>query len=188
MSQLRSPKEPVGMLMLIVARGCVEQFSSRFTHFAASAVPKAVVWAAKSHSIRASCLIRRFHAQTTAPSALAARLFPYSPPNPTFALLAGYRGLPVTPPAEQAPRRADLECRCIGSHAASPAPRSAGETPSDRSLRGERRRSDGKATTLCSGAPPRTSAPGLGRTLGHIRTARECRMASTCKARRARGF
>jgi hypothetical protein len=29
--------------MLIVARGCVEQFSRRITHFAASAVPKAVV-------------------------------------------------------------------------------------------------------------------------------------------------
>jgi hypothetical protein len=29
--------------MLIVARGCVEQYSRRFTHFAASAVSKAVV-------------------------------------------------------------------------------------------------------------------------------------------------
>jgi hypothetical protein len=29
--------------VLIVARGCVEQFSGRFTHFAASAVSKAVV-------------------------------------------------------------------------------------------------------------------------------------------------
>jgi hypothetical protein len=29
--------------MLIVARGCVEQYSCRFTPFAASAVPKAVV-------------------------------------------------------------------------------------------------------------------------------------------------
>jgi hypothetical protein len=72
------------------------------THFAASAVPRAVVRAPKSHSIRASCWIRRFHAQTPAPSALAARLFPYSPPKRTFALLAEYRGLPVTPPAEHA--------------------------------------------------------------------------------------
>jgi hypothetical protein len=29
--------------MLIVARGCVKQYSRRFTHFAAPAVPKAVV-------------------------------------------------------------------------------------------------------------------------------------------------
>jgi hypothetical protein len=29
--------------MLIVARGCVKQYSPRFTHFAASAFPKAVV-------------------------------------------------------------------------------------------------------------------------------------------------
>ena len=84
------------------------------------------------------------------PSALAARLFPHSPPNPTFALLAENRGLPVTRPAEHAPRRADLECRCIGSHAASQSRRSARETPSDRSLRGESRRSDGKANTLRS--------------------------------------
>jgi hypothetical protein len=28
--------------MLIVARGCVKQYSCRFTHFAAPAVPKAV--------------------------------------------------------------------------------------------------------------------------------------------------
>ncbi len=93
---------------------------------------------------------RRSHAQTTAPSALAARLTPHSPPNPTFALLAEYRGLPVTRPAEHAPRRADLEYRCIGAHAASPARRSACEIPSDRSLRGESRRSDGTATTLRS--------------------------------------
>ena len=33
----------VDIFMLIVARGCVEQFSRRFTHFAASAVPKAAV-------------------------------------------------------------------------------------------------------------------------------------------------
>ena len=39
------PQGPAVLLMLIVARGCVEQFSRRFTHthFAASAVPKAVV-------------------------------------------------------------------------------------------------------------------------------------------------
>jgi hypothetical protein len=100
--------------------------------------------------MHASCSDRRFHAQTTAPFALAARLVPHSPPNPTFALLAEYRGLPVTPPAQHLLRRADLECRCIGSHAASPARRSACETPSDRSLRGESRRSDRKATTLRS--------------------------------------
>jgi hypothetical protein len=82
--------------MLIVARGCVEQYSSRITHFAASAVPKAVAWAIKSHSMHASCSDRRFHTQTIAPSALAARMFPHSPPNPTFALLAEYRGLPAT--------------------------------------------------------------------------------------------
>ncbi len=88
------------------------------------------------------------------PSAVAARpppnSLPNSPPNPTFALLAEYRGLPVTRPAEHAPCRADRECRCIGSHAASQSRRSACETPSDRALRGERRRSDGKATPLRS--------------------------------------
>jgi hypothetical protein len=31
----------VEIFMLIVARGCVEQFSCRFTHFEASAVSKA---------------------------------------------------------------------------------------------------------------------------------------------------
>ena len=136
--------------MLIVARGCVKQYSCRFTHFAAPAVPKAVVGATQSCSIRASCSNRRSHTQTTAPSALAARLFPHSPPNPTFALLAEYRGLPVTRPAEHAHCRADLQCLCIVLHAASPARRSAGESPSGRSLRGERRRSDGTATTLRS--------------------------------------
>ena len=100
--------------------------------------------------MRSSCSDRRFHTQTTAPSALAARLPPHSPPNPAFALLAEYRGLPVTRPAQLAPLRADLQCRCIGLHAASPVRRSARESPSDRSLRGERRRSDGTATTLRS--------------------------------------
>jgi hypothetical protein len=89
--------------------------------------------------------------QTPVPSALTARLPPHSPPNLTFALLAEYRGLPVIRPAEHTPRRADLEeYRCTVSHATSRFRRSAGETPSDRSLRGERRRSDGKATTLRS--------------------------------------
>jgi hypothetical protein len=46
------------------------------------------------------------------------------------------------------PPRACLECRCIMSHVASQSRRSARETPSDRSLRGESRRSDGKATTV----------------------------------------
>ena len=84
------------------------------------------------------------------PSPLAARLFPHSPPNPTFALFAEYRGLPVSRPADHAPRRADLECRCIVPHADSQARRSAGETLSDRSLRGESSRSDGKSTMLVS--------------------------------------
>ena len=106
--------------------------------------------AVKSRSIRASCSARRSHTQTPAPSALAARLPPHSPPNPTFALLAEYRGLPVSRPAQLAPLRADLQCRCIRSHAASPVRRSARETPSYRSLRGESRPSDGKATTLFS--------------------------------------
>ena len=100
--------------------------------------------------MHASYSDRRSHTHIPAPSALAARLPPHSPPNPTFALLAEYRGLPVTRMAEHAPLRADLEFRCKGSHAASPGRRSAGESPSDRSLRGESRRSDGKATTLCS--------------------------------------
>ena len=100
--------------------------------------------------MHASCSARRVYTHIPAPSALAARLPPHSPPNPTFALLAEYRGLPVSRPAQQLPRRADLECRCIGSHAASQARRSAGESPSGRSLRGERRRSDGTATTLRS--------------------------------------
>jgi hypothetical protein len=47
-------------------------------------------------------------------------------------------------------RHADLECRCIGSHPAGHYRGSAGKTPSDRSLRGESRRSDGTATTLRS--------------------------------------
>ncbi len=40
---------PLGLvetIMLIVARGCVEQYSCRFTHFEASAVSRAVVGAA----------------------------------------------------------------------------------------------------------------------------------------------
>jgi hypothetical protein len=63
---------------------------------------------------------------------------------------AEYRGLPVSRPADHAPRRADLECRFIVSHADSQARRSAGETLSDRSLRGESSRSDGKSTMLLS--------------------------------------
>jgi hypothetical protein len=98
------------LLMLIAARGCLEKFSRRFAHFAASAVPKAVVCAAQSRSLHASCLARRPYVEMSAPSALAARLPPNSPQNPrTFAFLAEYRGLPVTRPAEHAPRRADLE-------------------------------------------------------------------------------
>ena len=37
------PLGPVEMHMLIVARGCVKQYSCRFTNFAASAVSKDVV-------------------------------------------------------------------------------------------------------------------------------------------------
>ncbi len=142
------PQGPADILVLIVARGCVKQFSCRFTHFAASAVPKAVVWAIKSRSIRASCSARRLHAHTLMLAALAALLPPHSPPNPTFALLAEYRGLPATPPAEHAHGRADLECQCIGSHAASQARRSARATPSDRSLRGERRQNGDDAALM----------------------------------------
>ena len=100
--------------MLIVARGYVKQYSRRFIHFAAPAVPKAVVGATQSCSIRASCSNRRFHTQTTAPSALAARLPPHSPPNPTFALLAEYRGLPPGPRNTRLFRRissVDAKCR-----------------------------------------------------------------------------
>jgi hypothetical protein len=68
-----------------------------------------------------------------------AALPPNSPPNPTFALLAEYQGLPVTRPAERTRPRADFECRCIMSHAASQSRRSACKAPSDRSLRGESR-------------------------------------------------
>ncbi len=100
--------------------------------------------------LRASCSTRRFHAQAPVPSALAARLPPHSPPNPTFALLAEHRGLPVTRPAEHAQSHADLEFRCIMSLAARQPRQSACETPSDRSLRGASRRSDGTATTLRS--------------------------------------
>jgi hypothetical protein len=37
------PQRLVEIFVLIVARGCVEQFSCRFTHFEASAVSKAAV-------------------------------------------------------------------------------------------------------------------------------------------------
>jgi hypothetical protein len=37
------PQGLVDILMLIVAHGCVEQYSCRFTHFEASAVSKAAV-------------------------------------------------------------------------------------------------------------------------------------------------
>jgi hypothetical protein len=98
--------------MLIVARVCVKQYFCGFIHFAVSAVPNAVLWAAKSRFMRASGSDRRLHTETPALSALAARLPPYSPPNPTFALLAEYRRLPVNRRPEHARRRADLEC-CV---------------------------------------------------------------------------
>jgi hypothetical protein len=78
------PQGPVVLLMLIVARGGVKEFSCRFTYFAASAIPEA----AQSRSLRASCSDRWFHTHTSVPSALAFRLPPNSPPNPTFAPLA----------------------------------------------------------------------------------------------------
>ena len=62
----------------------------------------------------------------------------------------GISGPAGHPDGEARRCRADLECRCINSHAARQARQSAGETPIDRSLRGERRRSDGKASTLRS--------------------------------------
>jgi hypothetical protein len=64
--------------------------------------------------------------------------------------ISGGLPVPVSRPADHARRGADLECRCIGSHATSPVRRSARETLSYRSLRGESRRSDGKAKTLFS--------------------------------------
>ena len=48
-------------------------------------------------------------------------------------------GLPVARPAEHAPGRANLECRCRVLHAASQYRRSTCKPPSDRSLRSERR-------------------------------------------------
>jgi hypothetical protein len=57
------------------------------------------------------------------------------------------------------------------SHAASQSRRSAGETPSDRSLRGERRRSDGKASSDAAFIPRRACGlPWLGRSLGLCRS------------------
>jgi hypothetical protein len=109
----------------------------------------AVLRAIKSHSMHASCSDRRFHAQTTASSALAARLFPHSPPNPTFALLAEYRGLPATRMAEQACSRADLEFRCkVRTRPAKPVHLLAKHRATGRCE--ESRRSDGKATRLRS--------------------------------------
>ena len=62
---------------------------------------------------RAYAPAARPHARKPVPSRSALRgpgpAPPNSPPNLTFALLAEYRGLPVTRPAEHAPRRADLE-------------------------------------------------------------------------------
>ncbi len=75
------------LLMLIVARGCVELYSRRFTHFAASTVSYPDTSAIRSCRPAVS----------------------HSPPNPTFAFLAEYRDLPVTRPADHARRRADLE-------------------------------------------------------------------------------
>lgn len=51
----------------------------------------------RSRSLRASCSALRSCAEASVPSALAAQLPPNSPRNRTFALLANYRGLPVTP-------------------------------------------------------------------------------------------
>ena len=57
-------------------------------------------------TMRGSCSDWRSRSYIHAPvsSALATRLPPNSPQNPTFALRAEYRGLPITRPAEHAPR------------------------------------------------------------------------------------
>ena len=69
----------------------------------------------------------------------------------------------ISAPAGHSARgtRADLECRCITSHAAGESRRSAGESPRHRSLRDERCRSDGEASTLPSGRARTCSIPGL---------------------------
>jgi hypothetical protein len=112
-------KGPVVLLMLIVARGCVKQSP------------------AGSHILQHPLFPRPWcEPPNRAPGVPAARtdssiprhqLHPISPPgcpqirlrNPTFALLAEYRGLPVARLVERAHRRADLEFRCITSHSAS---------------------------------------------------------------------
>jgi hypothetical protein len=61
------------------------------------------------------------------------------------------------------------------SHAASQSPRSAGETPSDRSLRGESRRCDGKATTLRSFRADLAVLPGFDAFVTSLRRWGPCR-------------
>ncbi len=101
------PQGPVGMLMLIVARGCVERCLCRFTLFAASAVPKAVPLCTpcqpESRPIALpACELLGPTVPYRVLTALAARLPPHSPPNPTVALLAEYR----PGPARRSPGRA----------------------------------------------------------------------------------
>ncbi len=50
------PQRPADILVLIVARGCVKQFSCRFTQFTASAVPKAVLLPCCGPSNRTPCM------------------------------------------------------------------------------------------------------------------------------------
>ena len=97
------PQGPADIFMLIVARGCVEQFPRPdhpfrnirrlCTRFQG---PRPWCGPPNHTPLRGSCSARRCHAQAPVPSALAARLPPHSPPNPTFAHRAEYRGLPVT--------------------------------------------------------------------------------------------
>jgi hypothetical protein len=136
--------------MLIVARGCVEQYSCRFTHFAASAVSKG---RGVGHQIALhTCELLKPMVPYPCMSAVRSR----RPAVSAFASAShlrspgGISGPAGNPDGGTGHSRADLECRCIGSHAASQARQSAGETPNERSLRGESRRSDGKATTLRS--------------------------------------
>jgi len=131
------PQGPVVLLMLIIARGGVKEVSCRFTYFAASAIPEA----AQSRSLRASCSDRWFHTHTSGR--------PLSPSGCPQIRLRIPPSLPWRNNSGPA-GRADLECRCMISHAASRSRRSARETPSDRSMRGYRHRSDGKATALRS--------------------------------------
>jgi hypothetical protein len=115
---------------------------------ASSAASDAMVWAAQSRSLRASALGQRPHAQALAPPALAARLPPDSPRN-QHRWSPGGRSRLCRSPGRGNPRssRAGVEWR-FRPQTSGRLRRSFGEAQSDRSLRGERRRPDGKATAL----------------------------------------